>query len=162
MRAVVSRVSHARVIVQGTEIAAIGSGLLGLVGVATTDGSVQARWLARKLAGVRILRGDRSLADSWDCELLIVSQFTLCGDVRAGRRPSWSAAASRRIAEPLITELITTCQQLGVSVKSGQFGAEMVVESSNDGPFTLVIDTPAPAPAGSTNARHIGAPAPPD
>lgn len=142
MRAVVSRVSRARVSVEGTEIASIDAGLLALVGVAVDDESAQVQWLARKLTGLRILHGDRSLADRSDRELLIVSQFTLCGDVRAGRRPSWAAAAPSRVAEPLITELIATCHGLGIPVKSGQFGAQMTVESSNDGPLTLVIDTP--------------------
>lgn len=142
MRAVVQRVSRANVSVAGAVVARIDRpGLLVLVGVGHEDTSVQARWLGSKLAGLRILRGEAGVADA-EAPVLLVSQFTLLGDVRAGRRPTWAAAAPGTVAEPLVAEVAAALRAHGVQVSTGIFGADMQVELVNDGPTTLIVDTP--------------------
>jgi D-tyrosyl-tRNA(Tyr) deacylase len=137
---VVQRVSSASVEVGGETVGAIGTGLLVLVGVTHSDGPDQAQALARKVHGLRILRDERSIADTPDAAALVVSQFTLYGDARKGRRPSWSAAAPGIVAEPLVEEFAAVLRNLGVSVETGIFGADMRVHLTNVGPITLVLE----------------------
>jgi D-tyrosyl-tRNA(Tyr) deacylase len=140
MRAVVQRVSSASVEVNGETVGAIGTGLLVLVGVTHSDGPAQAQALARKVHGLRVLRDERSIADTPDAGALVVSQFTLYGDARKGRRPTWAAAAPGPLAEPLVAEIVSTLRNMGVSVATGVFGADMRVHLINDGPITLVLE----------------------
>jgi len=141
----VQRVSEARVEVSGETVASMGPGLLALVGVAGGDGEEQARELARKLAHLRVLpdeagRMNRSLLESGGT-LGVVSQFTLLGDVRKGRRPAFTAAAPPERAEPLVERVAASARELGVTVVTGRFGASMRVWLVNDGPVTLLVDT---------------------
>jgi D-tyrosyl-tRNA(Tyr) deacylase len=140
MRAVVQRVTHARVEVDGATVGAIGTGLLVLVGVTHDDTVSSAQGLARKIHGLRILRDERSVADTPEAGVLIVSQFTLYGDTRKGRRPSWSAAAPGAVAEPLVEAVAAFLRELGANVQTGRFGADMRVESINDGPVTVLLE----------------------
>jgi D-aminoacyl-tRNA deacylase len=140
VRAVVQRVSNASVEVDGNTVGAIGTGLLVLVGVTHRDGPTEARALARKVHGLRILRDERSLADTPDAAALTVSQFTVYGDARKGRRPTWAAAAPGPVAEPLVEEFVRALCDLGTSVETGIFGADMRVHLTNDGPVTLVLE----------------------
>jgi D-tyrosyl-tRNA(Tyr) deacylase len=137
---VVQRVTRAWVEVDGETVGAIGTGLLVLVGVTHEDGPTQAHALARKIHGLRILREERSIADTPDAAALIVSQFTLYGDARKGRRPTWAAAAPGPVAEPLVDEVVRALGALGASVETGIFGADMRVHLTNDGPITLVLE----------------------
>jgi D-tyrosyl-tRNA(Tyr) deacylase len=139
VRAVVARVTSASVAVGGTEVGAIGAGLLALVGVSTTDDVAVAQRMAVKLYELRILRDEQSCASS-GAPLLVVSQFTLYGRTAKGRRPSWSDAAPGSVAEPLITALVAQLTLLGACVATGSFGADMAVTSVNDGPFTVLVD----------------------
>lgn len=140
MRAVVQRVSHASVVVEGQKVGAIDEpGLMVLVGVTHTDTPAEARKLAAKLWGLRILDGEKSCSDV-GAPLLVISQFTLYGDTRKGRRPTWQAAAPGPIAEPLVQSVIDELRSLGAHVETGSFGADMKVSLLNDGPITLVID----------------------
>lgn len=140
MRAVVARVRRASVTVEGTVVGAIdGPGLLVLLGVHRDDTASTATEMARKLHELRILDGERSCADL-DAPLLVVSQFTLYGDTRKGRRPSWSAAAPPEIAQPLVDTVVQALRARGATVETGVFGARMAVESVNDGPFTVLVD----------------------
>jgi D-tyrosyl-tRNA(Tyr) deacylase len=137
---VLQRVTRAAVSVDGAEVAAIGVGLLALVGVTHTDGPEQAAALARKVHGLRILRDERSVADVADAAVLVVSQFTLYGDARKGRRPTWAAAAPGPVAEPLVDHFVTVLRGLGVPVRTGIFGADMRVALINDGPVTVLLE----------------------
>jgi D-tyrosyl-tRNA(Tyr) deacylase len=144
MRAVVQRVTRARVTVDGDQVGAIGPGLCALVGVTHDDGPNQAKALAGKLWNLRILADDegvmnRSLADAGG-EILVVSQFTLYGDTSRGRRPSWVAAARPDHAEPLVDQVVAELVTLGARVATGRFRTDMQVELVNDGPVTLVLD----------------------
>ena len=140
MRAVVQRVARASVSVSGQVVGAVdGPGLLLLVGVTHDDGAEQAAWLARKVAGLRIMRDERSVADL-GAAVLVVSQFTLHADTRKGRRPSWGAAAPGPVAEPLVEAVVDALRSRGVEVATGRFGATMQVALVNDGPMTLVVD----------------------
>ncbi len=144
MRAVVQRVSEARVVVDGQIVGALDRpGLVVLVGVTHTDTSVQAEWIASKVHTLRILEDEKSCADV-DAPLLVISQFTLYADTRKGRRPSWNAAAPADIAEPLVTAVVDALRALGAEVATGRFGADMKLHLVNDGPMTLVIDAPSP------------------
>lgn len=134
------RVSRAAVRVDGDTVGEIGPGLLALVGVTHSDGPAEASALGRKLHELRILRGERSVADTPGAAILVVSQFTVYGDARKGRRPTWQAAAAGATAEPLIDLLVSTMRAAGATVATGMFGADMEVELVNDGPITLVID----------------------
>ena len=140
MRAVVQRVVRASVAVEGEVVGAIDEpGLLVLVGVTHEDTREHAATLARKVAGLRILRDERSVADA-GAPVLVVSQFTLYGDTRKGRRPTWVAAAPGPVAEPLVDAVVADLRAAGVRVETGRFGATMEVALVNDGPFTLVVD----------------------
>ncbi|MDN5768488.1 MAG: D-aminoacyl-tRNA deacylase [Humibacillus sp.] len=140
MRAVLQRVTEARVEVDGQVVGEINrAGLLALVGVAHDDGDEQVERMARKIAELRILRDEKSVSDV-GAPVLVVSQFTLHGDTRKGRRPSWSAAAPGPVAEPLIANLVAALRRRGIEVATGRFGAMMTVTSTNDGPVTLVVD----------------------
>jgi D-aminoacyl-tRNA deacylase len=137
---VVARVSEASVTVDGQTVGAIDEpGLLVLLGVSAADDSDKAASMARKLYELRILRGEESCATT-GAPLLIVSQFTLYGDTRKGRRPSWTAAARPEVAEPLLDAVVRDLRQRGARVQTGLFGAMMAVRSVNDGPFTVLVD----------------------
>ncbi|WP_019853526.1 D-aminoacyl-tRNA deacylase [Actinopolyspora mortivallis] len=141
MRAVVTRVLRAAVRVDGRTVGGIDEpGLLVLVGVTHSDTEEQAGTLARKVHELRALREERSCATA-DAPLLVVSQFTLYGSTRKGRRPSWSAAAPPEQAEPLVESVIERLWERGARVATGSFGAHMEVDSTNDGPFTLLVET---------------------
>ncbi|MEV5704660.1 D-aminoacyl-tRNA deacylase [Actinoallomurus sp. NPDC052274] len=146
MRAVVQRVSRADVTVEGQVVGAIdGPGLLALVGVTHDDTLEQARRLAAKLWGLRVFDGATEGAPEASCSdlgapLLVISQFTLYGDTRKGRRPSWIAAAPGPVAEPLVDEVVAELRRLGAHVETGVFGADMKVSLLNDGPITLILE----------------------
>ena len=144
MKAVVQRVSSASVVVDGDVVGAAdpgrgGQGLLVLVGVTHTDTPAGAERLARKVWELRILDDEKSAADV-GAPILVVSQFTLYADTSKGRRPSWSAAASRPVAEPLVDAFCDALRALGAHVETGVFGAMMRVNLTNDGPVTLVLE----------------------
>ncbi|MDX2852462.1 D-aminoacyl-tRNA deacylase [Actinacidiphila glaucinigra] len=140
MRAVAQRVSEASVVVDGETVGEIaGPGLCVLVGVTHDDTEEKAAQLARKLWGLRILPGEKSCSDI-AAPLLVISQFTLYGDARKGRRPTWNAAAPGPVAEPLVDEVVAQLRSLGAHVETGRFGAEMKVSLTNDGPFTVVLE----------------------
>ncbi len=148
MRAVVQRVDGASVSVAGAtddpsapgivgEI--VGEGLCVLVGVTHDDTPEKAAQLARKLWSVRILEGEKSCSDV-NAPLLVISQFTLYGDARKGRRPTWNAAAPGEVAEPLVDEVVARLRALGAHVETGRFGADMRVSLTNHGPFTVIVE----------------------
>jgi D-tyrosyl-tRNA(Tyr) deacylase len=140
MRAVVARVTRASVTVDGETVGAIAEpGLLVLLGIHTDDTEAHAETMARKVHELRILRDEASCATT-GAPLLVVSQFTLYGDARKGRRPSWTAAARPEIAEPLVDAVVTRLRERGAVVATGRFGAMMAVESVNDGPFTVLVE----------------------
>ena len=140
MRAVVQRVSSASVTVDGTVVGEIDEyGLLVYLGVTHTDGTAEVEWTARKIWGLRILDGERSASDV-GAPVLVVSQFTLYGDARKGRRPTWEAAAPGPVAEPVYDAVCAELERLGARVARGVFGADMQVTSVNDGPFTVVLE----------------------
>ena len=140
MRAVVARVTRAAVRVDGAVVGEITEpGLLVLLGVHRDDTADAVDVMARKLHELRILRDERSAAET-GAPMLVVSQFTLYGDTRKGRRPSWSAAARPERAEPLVDAVVAALRARGAPVATGVFGAMMAVESVNDGPFTVLID----------------------
>jgi D-aminoacyl-tRNA deacylase len=145
MRAVAQRVRSARIDVGGEPVASMAEGLLALVGVAADDVVDDARELARKLVHLRVFADDqgrmnRSLLDVGGT-LGVVSQFTLLGDARQGRRPSFVAAAPAEVAEPLIERVVEAAREEGVRVVTGRFRADMDVSLVNAGPVTLLIDT---------------------
>jgi D-tyrosyl-tRNA(Tyr) deacylase len=137
---VVQRVTRASVVVAGETVGAIDTGLLVLVGVTHSDTPAQAAALARKVHGLRILREERSVADSPAAAVLAVSQFTLYADTRKGRRPTWAAAAPGPVAEPLVEAFVAALRHLGTKVETGVFGADMRVDLVNDGPVTIVLE----------------------
>ncbi|MGA3488504.1 D-aminoacyl-tRNA deacylase [Micromonosporaceae bacterium DT55] len=139
MRAVVQTVSRASVTVDGEVVGAIGEGLLVLLGVTHDDSSETARTMARKVHELRILDDERSAAQT-GAAVLVVSQFTLYGDARKGRRPSWTAAAPAAVAEPLVTEFVEALRERGAPVQTGRFRAQMLVESVNVGPRTMLLE----------------------
>jgi D-tyrosyl-tRNA(Tyr) deacylase len=137
---VVQRVSRASVSVDGDVVGAIDEpGLMVLVGVTHDDTPAQAARLAAKLWGLRVFDGEVSCSDL-GAPLLVISQFTLYGDTRKGRRPSWIAAAPGPVAEPLVEEVAGALRRLGARVETGRFGADMEVSLTNDGPVTLILD----------------------
>ncbi len=145
MRAVVQRVSEARVEVDGAVVGAIGRGLCVLLGVGRNDDEADAETLCRKIVGLRLFedeagRFDRGL-DDVDGALLVVSQFTLYGDCRKGRRPSFTDAAPPERAEALYERFVAHARAAGARVATGRFGAHMALALVNDGPVTLVLDT---------------------
>lgn len=140
MRAVVQRVLQASVEVDGKVIGSIqGPGLLVLLGVTHSDGAREAAWMANKIWGLRIMREERSASDL-DAPILVVSQFTLYGDARKGRRPTWNAAAPGPVSEPLYEQVCAGLEKLGAAVARGSFGADMRVASENDGPVTVLLE----------------------
>lgn len=148
MRALVQRVTRAAVRVDGRVVGEIGPGLLVLLGVRRGDTTAEADWLADKIVGLRIFEGeggkfDRSLADV-DGALLVVSQFTLYGDTRRGRRPDFTAAAEPAHAEAMYEHFLARLRTSGRPVASGIFGAMMAVELMNDGPVTVMVEREAP------------------
>ncbi|MET7299723.1 MULTISPECIES: D-aminoacyl-tRNA deacylase [Embleya] len=140
MRAVLQVVTEASVTVEGEVVGSIvGPGLCVLVGVTHTDTPEIARRLAAKLWSLRVLDGEKSCSDL-SAPLLVISQFTLYGDARKGRRPTWNEAAPGPVAEPLVAEVVAALRALGAEVATGVFGADMKVALVNDGPMTLVVD----------------------
>jgi D-aminoacyl-tRNA deacylase len=147
MRAVVQRVDGASVSVvsgvSGSEPETVGEitgeGLCVLVGVTHDDTKEKAARLAAKLWSIRMLDGEKSCSET-DAPLLVISQFTLYGDARKGRRPTWNAAAPGPVAEPLVDEVVSQLRALGATVHTGSFGAHMRVSLTNDGPFTVLLD----------------------
>ncbi|TCP55203.1 D-tyrosyl-tRNA(Tyr) deacylase [Tamaricihabitans halophyticus] len=140
MRAVVSRVRAAHVTVDDEVVGAIdGPGLLVLLGIHAEDTPEKAVTMARKLHELRVLRDEQSCATT-GAPLLVVSQFTLYGDTRKGRRPSWTEAAPPAAAEPLVTAVVTELRARGADVATGRFGTMMLVDSTNDGPFTVLVE----------------------
>jgi D-tyrosyl-tRNA(Tyr) deacylase len=141
MRAVVQTVSRASVAVDGQVVGAIADGLLVPLGVTHTDDPAVARAIARKVYELRILDDERSAAEV-GAPVLVVSQFTLYGDARKGRRPTWSAAAPAEQAEPLVDAFAAALRERGATVATGTFRAHMLVESVNVGPRTVLIELP--------------------
>lgn len=165
MRAVLQRVHEASVTVDGRVVGEIGTGVLALIAATHTDTAAEAATMARKIAEIRLLADDTSIQDHVDDPgdgdgdgdgdsgddgdnvrgarpaVLVVSQFTLYGSTKKGRRPSWSDAAPGPVAEPLVDLVAAGLRERGVTVATGEFGADMDVALVNDGPFTLVIDT---------------------
>ncbi len=141
MRAVISRVCSASVTVDGMLVAELAEpGLLVLLGVGRDDEAGAAQTMARKIAELRLLREERSAGET-AAPVLVVSQFTLYGDTRKGRRPSWSQAAGPEHAEALIEAVVGELRARGVPTQTGRFGADMAVASVNDGPFTVLVHT---------------------
>jgi D-tyrosyl-tRNA(Tyr) deacylase len=144
MRAVLQRVTRASVTVDDRVVGRLDDpGLVVLVGVTHDDGPDEVRWLARKVRELRIMREERSVAEL-GASVLVVSQFTLYGDARKGRRPTWAAAAPGPVSEPLYDDLCAELERLGTPVERGVFGAQMSLELVNDGPVTLVLDSAKP------------------
>jgi D-tyrosyl-tRNA(Tyr) deacylase len=139
MRALIQTVSRASVTVDDVVVGRIEDGLLVLLGVTHDDTAAIAATLARKVHELRILDGDASAADT-GAPLLVVSQFTLYGDARKGRRPTWSAAAPAEVAEPLVTAFVEALRERGAPVQTGRFRAHMLVESVNVGPRTVWLE----------------------
>lgn len=144
MRALIQRVSQASVTVDGQTVAQIGLGVVVLLGVGPEDGKAQARYLAEKIAPLRIFTDDQgktnlSLLDVGG-EAIVVSQFTLYADTRKGRRPSFIGAAPPEVAEPLVARFAQLLREHGLPVQTGVFGAEMLVEIHNDGPVTIWLE----------------------
>lgn len=144
MRAVIQRVSRASVTINGRVTGSIGRGFLVLLGVAKTDGTAQVEWMADKIAGLRVFADNEGKMNrdlvAVGGAVLVVSQFTLYGDVSKGRRPSFIDAAPPETAVPLYEAFVAALRGRGLRVETGEFGAMMDVELVNDGPVTLVID----------------------
>jgi D-aminoacyl-tRNA deacylase len=137
---VVQRVLSASVTVEDAVVARLASpGLLVYLGVTHEDGEDQANWMAGKVWDLRILRDEQS-ASELDAPVLVVSQFTLYGDARKGRRPTWQAAAPGPVAEPLVDAFVAALREAGAEVETGVFGADMQVMLVNDGPVTLILE----------------------
>lgn len=143
MKAVLTRVTSASVTVDGEVVGAIDckqtGGILALVGVGRDDDPQAWETIARKIAVLRILDGERSVQDA-GAPVLLVSQFTLMGRTAKGRRPSWSDAAPGEVAEPVIAKIAAALRERGITVEEGRFGAMMDVESVNSGPFTVLVE----------------------
>jgi D-tyrosyl-tRNA(Tyr) deacylase len=144
VKVVLQRVKHASVTVGGKKISTIGPGLLLLVGIARADGETETRWLAEKVAGLRVFNdegGKMNLSvEDIGGEILAVSQFTLLGDARKGRRPSFVDAAAPQEAEDLFEGFCALLRERGLVVRTGRFGAMMEVELLNDGPVTILLE----------------------
>lgn len=140
MRAVVQRALRGSVTVDGEVLGAFDEpGLVVLLGVARGDGAAQVETLIRKIAELRLLDGELSVEEA-DAPVLMISQFTLYGDTKKGRRPSWSHAAPGCEAEPLFDQVVEGLRARGLRVHTGRFGADMQVELVNDGPFTVLVE----------------------
>ena len=146
MRAVLQRVGSARVLVGGDAVGAIDAGLLVLLGVAPADSAEQARWMADKVVGLRVFADEDGKMNRDVQEagggVLVVSQFTLFADCKKGRRPSFTGAATPEVAIPLYEAFVAAIRAHGVRVETGRFGADMRVELVNDGPVTVILDSP--------------------
>jgi len=141
MRAVLQRASRASVVVDGAEVASFDrQGIVALVGVTHEDGPEQAQTIARKIADLRVLDGERSVAET-QAPVIVVSQFTLYADTRKGRRPTWNQAAPRPVAEPLVDAVVDALRERGLTVGTGVFGAHMDVTLTNNGPMTILLET---------------------
>ncbi len=141
MRAVLQRATSASVTVDGEVVGRIDEpGLVVLLGVTHDDGPDQVDWMVRKIRDLRIMREERSVADL-GAPVLVVSQFTLYGEARKGRRPTWQAAAPGGVSEPLYEAVCAGLEEAGTQVEKGVFGAQMEVALVNDGPITMVLDT---------------------
>ena len=141
MRAVLQRASSASVTVDGEVVGRFdGPGLVVLLGITHDDGPDEVAWMVRKIRDLRILRDERSVAEV-GAPVLVISQFTLYGDARKGRRPTWQAAAPGPVSEPAYDAVCAELERLGAHVERGRFGADMRVASVNDGPVTLILDT---------------------
>ncbi|MCA9856142.1 MAG: D-tyrosyl-tRNA(Tyr) deacylase [Dehalococcoidia bacterium] len=145
MRAVVQRVSRARVTVDGETTGAIDAGLLVYLGIGPGDGEREVAWVTSKVADLRVFpdeagRFDRSVTDIAG-SVLVVSQFTLYGDTRRGRRPSFTDAAPPEVAAPLVDRVMDAIRERGLRVEGGRFGAHMLVDAVNDGPVTILLDS---------------------
>ncbi len=145
MRALIQRVTHARVLIENRTVGEIGRGLVVLVGITTTDNSGDAEYLANKIGNLRIFEdeGGKFNLSALDlqAELLVVSQFTLYADTRRGRRPDFIAAARPEQAEGLVEKFASQLERLGLRVARGRFRAKMLVEIYNDGPVTIWLDS---------------------
>lgn len=145
MRAVVTRVSSASVTIDGQVVGRIGRGFLILLGVGPNDGEAQCRRLAEKALGLRVFKDQDDKMnlglEQIDGEVLVVSQFTLYGNCRKGRRPSFVEAAPPELGEAMYDRFLEICREMGYAPQHGRFGADMKVESVNDGPVTLILDT---------------------
>lgn len=145
MRAVIQRVSTASVAIDGEEVSSIAGGLLILLGVTHGDGEAEADYLAQKCAGLRVFRDSEDKmnlsVDQVGGEVLVVSQFSLYGDCRKGKRPAFVAAAPPEIAIPLYERFVDQLRRTGLTVRTGRFGADMKVSLINDGPVTILLDT---------------------
>ena len=139
MRAVVQRVLSASVTVDGSVVGSIDAGLLVYLGTTHADSSIEIAWMTRKVWELRILRSEESLSDLAG-SVLVVSQFTLYGDARKGRRPTWIAAAPGEVSEPLYDSFCDELERLGATVARGVFGADLRVASVNDGPITVLLE----------------------
>jgi len=156
MRAVVQRAHDGSVRVAGEVVGSFtGPGLVVLIGVTHTDTADEARKIAKKIYDLRIFEPRHATSEIADdrrelsaselvLPVLVISQFTLYGDTRKGRRPTWTAAAPGPFAEPLVTEVVTSLEELGAAVSTGRFGADMQVQFTNDGPMTLILEQNAP------------------
>lgn len=145
MRAVVQRVSRARVTVEGETTGEIGPGLLVYLGIGPDDSDLEVAWLATKLAELRVFPDDDGRFDRSVTEIaggvLVVSQFTLYADTRRGRRPSFTDAAAPELAAPIVEAVMSALRGRGLTVAGGRFGAHMLVDAVNDGPVTIVLDS---------------------
>lgn len=151
MRAVIQRVLTASVSADGKIVGSFEQpGLVVLLGVTHGDGAAEVEWMARKIWGLRILRDEQSASDI-DAPILVVSQFTLYGDARKGRRPTWEAAAPGPVSEPTYDAVCAELERLGATVARGVFGADMQVSLVNDGPVTVILDR-CQRSSGSTTA----------
>ncbi len=141
MRAVLQRASSASVSVDGTVVGRIDEpGLVVLLAVTHDDGPDQVSWMVRKIRDLRIMREERSVAELGS-PVLVISQFTLYGDARKGRRPTWQRAAPGEVSEPVYRAVCAGLEELGTRVQTGSFGADMAVELVNDGPVTLILES---------------------
>ena len=145
MRAVLQRVSEARVLVEGETVGAIGAGIVALIGVSATDNETDAIYIADKIAELRLFDGvkegpERSLLETGG-SALVISQFTLMGDCRKGRRPRWSAAAKPEQANALYERVVARLREKAIPTETGRFRTQMAVQLTNDGPFTALLDS---------------------
>jgi len=149
MRVVVQRVREAEVTVEDASVGSIGAGLVALVGIARGDGEREAAWMARKVAELRVFEDEGGRLQQSVCEVggavLAVSQFTLLADCRKGRRPSFDLAMTAAEAAPCFERFVAALRACGLTVATGRFGAHMLVRLVNDGPLTVIIDSPTRA-----------------
>lgn len=141
MRAVLQRVHGASVSVAGEKISGFDSkGIMVLLGITDSDTDKEVEFISRKIADLRIMEDEKSVLEL-GLPVMVVSQFTLYGDARKGRRPTWIRAAKGDIAQPLVDKVVVALREMGLEVHEGRFGADMQVAIVNDGPFTILLDT---------------------